>query len=140
MKYFKNVDNKPYAFDDDADSSLIPDNLIEIDDVEFQQLVEDTNQSLVNDPRRIRDEALAALVHDFGDGRVIQCRPHPFSDESNMRNAIEQMGRLNQTERLWFGADNTAVTVTAADLRTVIESGQDQSAVVWTDFFTSISG
>jgi len=57
-----------------------------------------------------------------------------------MRNAIEQMGRLNQTERLWFGADNTAVTVTAADLQAAIESGQDQSAVVWTDFFTAIGG
>lgn len=45
---------------------------------------------------QIRDEAFTTLVHDFGDGRVIQCRPQPFSDESNIRNAIEQMGRLNQ--------------------------------------------
>lgn len=104
------------------------------------EYVKNAETFLKQDPRQVRDEALAALVHDFGDGRVIQCRPHPFSDESNMRNAIEQMGRLNQTERLWFGADNTAVTVTAADLQTAIESGQDQSAVVWTDFFTAIGG
>lgn len=92
------------------------------------------------DPRQVRDAALAALVHDFGDGRVIQCRPHPYSDESNMRNAIEQMGRLGQSERLWFAADNTGATVTPADLQTAIESGQDQSAIVWATFFADIGG
>ena len=50
------------------------------------------------------------------------------------------MGRLNQTERLWFSADNTAVTVTAKDPQTVIESGQDQAATIWGEFLTSISG
>lgn len=86
----------------------------------------------------LRDAALASLVHDFGDGRIIQCRPHPFSDESNMRNAIEQMGRLGQSDRVWFAADNTGVTVTPAELQTAIESGQDQSSLVWAKFFSDI--
>lgn len=98
---------------------------------------------LSSPPRRIsekkkRDSALAALVHDFGDGRVIQCRPHPFSDGSNMRNAIEQMGRRGETEREWFAADNTRVKVSAEDLQTAIESGQDQSDQVWAEFFKNI--
>lgn len=134
MFYFKNSEGQVFAYDSEE---VVPDGLVAVTEEEAKNIIE---KNQLNDPRQVRDETLAALVHDFGDGRVIQCRPHPFSDESNMRNAIEQMGRLNQTERLWFGADNTAVTVTAADLQTAIESGQDQSAVVWTDFFTSISG
>jgi len=90
------------------------------------------------DPRQVRDAALAALVHDLGDGRVIQCRPHPFSDESNMRNAIEQMTRLGQETRLWFAADNIGVMVTSAELQATIESGQDQSAEIWNKFFSTI--
>lgn len=89
-------------------------------------------------PKEIRDQALAALVHDFGDGRVIQCRPHPFSDESNMRNAIEKMDRLGQSSRVWLSAHDTLFTVSQADLQTAIESGQDQSDVVWADFLGAI--
>lgn len=87
-----------------------------------------------------RDQALAALTHDFGDGRVIQCRPHPFPDESNMRNAIEQMVRLGQVDRPWYMANNTKAQVTPADLQTAIEAGQDGSAVIWAQFFTAIDG
>ena len=90
-------------------------------------------------PKDVRDQALASLVHDFGDGRVIQCRPHPFSDESNMRNAIDQMARLGQQSRLWYSANDTPVNVTADELRVVINSGQDQTAQVWEQFFQAMS-
>jgi hypothetical protein len=88
-----------------------------------------------------RDSALKSLVHDFGDGRIIQCRPAKFAqDESNMRNAIERMSRLSITTQDWYMANNTKAEVTAADLQTAIDSGQDQAAVIWADFFTSIGG
>jgi hypothetical protein len=88
-----------------------------------------------------RDSALKSLVHDFGDGRIIQCRPPKFAqDESNMRNAIERMSRLSIPTQEWYMNDNTKAEVTAADLQTAIDSGQDQAAVIWADFFTSIGG
>jgi len=94
--------------------------------------------SNVPDPlsqQEIRDELLRLLVHDFGDGRVIQCRPTPFfGDESNMRNAIEIMNRKAQSSRSWFDVNNTKVTVTIADLQAVIISGQDQADTIWTNY------
>ena len=91
-------------------------------------------------PVVVRDDALAALVHDLGGGRIIQCRPHPFADESNMRNAIEQMDRLGMPNRVWFAANDTPVTVTAAELRASIDSGQDQTTTIWAAFFADIGG
>lgn len=134
MKHFRITNGEIRAIDIDQEH-LIEEEWVELTESELENALR-----IEPSPKQSRDQAFAALVHDFGDGRVIQCRPHPFSDESNMRNAIEQMGRLGQTERLWFGADDTAVSVTAADLQAAIESGQDQSAVIWDEFFTAISG
>ena len=90
-------------------------------------------------PKDIRDTSLSKLAHDFGDGRVIQCRPYPFTDESNMRNAIEKMARSGKADRYWLSSDNTPILVTSADLLAAIESGQDQGDAVWEEYFLSIS-
>jgi len=87
--------------------------------------------------QKTRDDSLAALVYDFGDGRVMQVRP---KDESNIRNAIERMTRLSISSREWHMADNTRHQVTAAELQTALESGQDQAATIWDDFFTALDG
>lgn len=89
----------------------------------------------------VRDGKLMTLVHDFGDGRVIQCRDPAFSeDESRMRNAIELMERHGITQRIWYMADNAPGMVTVADLRAAIHSGQDQADAAWAEFFVAIGG
>jgi len=91
------------------------------------------------DQLEIRDNLLRNLAHDFGDGRVIQVRPHPlFGDESNIRNALEIMARKSQTSRSWFDINNTSITVTVAELQAALESGQDQGDQIWTDYHNGL--
>lgn len=86
-----------------------------------------------------RDSALRNMVHDFGDGRVIQVRPPQFGpDESNMRNAIERMERLSIDTQTWYMADNVPHQVRVADLQEALQYGQDQAAVIWDEFFNAI--
>lgn len=91
------------------------------------------------DPIEIRNDALRNLTHDFGDGRVIQVRPVGYAaDETNIRNAIERMQRLNITEQPWRMADNATHLVSVADLEAAIVSGQDQGAAIWLAYFEAI--
>lgn len=75
-----------------------------------------------------RDRRLNSLTHTLPSGYIIQCR---LIDEQNMRNAIERMQRLNTNKHPWRMADNSAGTVTVADLEETLISGQDQAAEVW---------
>lgn len=92
------------------------------------------------DPREVRDAALRALSHDFGDGRVIQVRPPKYADdESNIRNAMERMARQGQPSLSWMMEDNTIHSVTASELQDALNSAQDQGAQVWADFFEEVT-
>lgn len=82
-------------------------------------------------PQEKLHSALAGMVHDFGDGRVIQVRP---VDESNLKNEIERMSRNADEPQSWRMADNTWHLVTAAELQTALESGQDQGRVIWDQY------
>lgn len=85
-----------------------------------------------------RDNRLASLVHVFNDGRSIQCRPHPYSDEQNMTTAIERMNTNGDTQRLWFSSNNEPVYVSVQDLLDAIESGKSQAESIWADFFDDV--
>ena len=62
-----------------------------------------------------RDEALAALVHDFGDGRVMQVRPR---DEQFIKGAIDLMELAGITSMNdWVMQDDKKYTVTIGDLK-----------------------
>lgn len=91
--------------------------------------------SLAKQAKNVREEALANLTHDFGDGRVIQVRK---VDEQNIRTAIAIMERTGTTQYPFFMADNTQHLVTVAELEAAIVSGQDQGAAVWADFFSTV--
>lgn len=95
---------------------------------------DDFTPEIVTTPRQVFSNTLANMVHDFGDGRVIQVRPPETgkADESNIRNAIERMGRTGVPVESWYMADNTFHDITAAELQTALESGQDQTATAWT--------
>ncbi len=87
-----------------------------------------------------RNELLSSLVHEFSDGRQIQVRPAPFSsDESNIRNAIEQMLREGENSRAWFMADNTVANVSVSELQEALISGKDQGKVIWDNFLLSVA-
>jgi hypothetical protein len=93
-------------------------------------------QAILDEPRFNRDDALEAIVHDFGDGRIIQARE---SDETNLRNSEEMMIRRGLPSMVWVMADNLPANVTPADLRTAIESGQDQAATIWDKYITALA-
>lgn len=101
---------------------------------EALQLVEDGKAVIVpyvepaKPARQARDEALAALVHDFGDGRVMQTRP---KDEANIRNAIELMGANSIPTMGWVMADDVKHPVTAAELQEALTAGQLAAMAVW---------
>tara|TARA_R110000803_G_scaffold13482_1_gene37851 strand:- start:2114 stop:2584 length:471 start_codon:yes stop_codon:yes gene_type:complete len=98
-----------------------------------------TEQSLSN-LDDVRDEALKALIHTYPDGSSIRVRPLEFAaDESNMRNAIERMNRLNITTQDWFMVDKTSRPVTVEELREALDSGQDQASAVWNTFLVDMA-
>lgn len=91
------------------------------------------------DPVQIRDDKLKNLVHDFGDGRVIQVRhPDYASDKTNIETALRIMDRSGQTERDWYMLDNKIYTITKEELEEALVSGEDQADAAWSDFFSNI--
>lgn len=90
-----------------------------------------------SDEKKIRDNSLANITYDFGDGRVIQCRQGNFSDESNIRNAIEIMERKGIAKRQWVMADNTKADVTVSDLKQALASAQDQAEKIWDEYLAT---
>lgn len=77
-----------------------------------------------------RDSALMAMVHDFGDGRVVQTRPQ---DEQNFKIAIE-----NNVDRYWLTVDNSLSWFTVAELQTAYESGKLQATDQWDTFIADL--
>jgi hypothetical protein len=65
--------------------------------------------------KKARDSGLDLLVHDFGDGRVLQVRP---KDEQYIKGAIDLMelsGKTSMDE--WVMEDNKKYTVTVDELK-----------------------
>ena len=81
-----------------------------------------------NIAKGVRDEALEALVHDFGDGRIIQVRP---KDEGNIRNAIEIMAANALPSINWLMLDDAKYPITVAELQTALAIGQTKGLAVW---------
>ena len=75
-----------------------------------------------------RDIDLSNIVHDFGDGRVMQCRPQ---DEQNLRLAIERMEANAVTTKQWVMVDNKKYAVTLTELKTARDSGITQGDAIW---------
>lgn len=138
MKHFKTPVGEIRAIDKGQDF-LISDDWQELNS--DQLAVELEARKPAPTPEQIRDKALSELTHDFGDGRVIQIRPFQFSpDEANIRNAIERMGRKAQALQPWKMADDTIAMLTKQELQKAIESGQDQTAQIWSDYFAAVAG
>lgn len=130
MKYFKNVNGAVRGVEDDgSQDSLVESGYTEILGSELELLLNPV--ATVPTAQQKRDLALLSLVHDFGDGRVIQVRP---IDEGNLRNEIDRMSRKADEPQSWRMVDNTWHEVTVAELQTALESGQDQGRVVWDQF------
>lgn len=85
----------------------------------------------IQDAKRTRDDALNGLVHDFGDGRIMQTRP---KDESNIRNAIEIMEANTIPSIGWSMVDDVKQNVTVADLKTALAAGQLAAMDVWNNY------
>ena len=81
--------------------------------------------------KQIRDEALAALTHDFGDGRIIQTRPQ---DEQNVKTAVELMTSLSLPSIDWVMVDNVKHPVTVEELQAGLLAGQLAAMQIWADY------
>jgi hypothetical protein len=82
-----------------------------------------------------RDNELAALVHDFGDGRIIQTRSE---DESNIRNAIEVMESTSLVSVNWRMEDNSISAVTTDELKIALASSQLAAMSIWADYNSDV--
>lgn len=81
--------------------------------------------------KTVRDLALAALVYDFGDGRIMQTRP---SDEQNIAGAILVMGANDILGMDWVMADNVKHPVTVNELQAALDAGRLAALQVWSDY------
>ncbi len=136
MRYFKTPQNDIRAIEPNQTRLIQPDWV----ELTAEQLAAELEaRKPVPTPEQLLQAALAGLTHDFGDGRVIQTRPAPSIDEPNMRNAIELMNRTGTPSMLWKMADNQPHPVTAAELQEAIQSGQDQGAAAWAQYFSQVS-
>jgi hypothetical protein len=78
-----------------------------------------------------RDRLLTQLVHDLGNGRIIQTRPQ---DEQNIRNAIEIMTANNIPSIEWVMVDDVKHVVTVPELQTALTSGQMAAMAIWNSY------
>ena len=85
----------------------------------------------------VREAALKDMVCVTANGDNMQCRP---KDKQAIEDAIDIMTRGQLTTYTWFSVENQPITVTSVDLENAIISGQDQGAVIWSDFFQSVAG
>lgn len=135
MKHYVDEEGRVFAYEADGSQDHLIEGKKAISEAEAMAAVH-----VDPPPAEVRDAALRSLLYDFGDGRVIQVRPQPFSaDEANIRNAIERMGRLGIESQDWYMADNKPYPVTAAELQAALEGAQDLAAQIWADFFVSVS-
>lgn len=79
----------------------------------------------------VRDAALNALAHDFGDGRVMQTRP---MDEQNIRGSIELMADLGMETIDWVMVDNVKYPVTSEELQTALNAGRLAALSIWSSY------
>lgn len=80
------------------------------------------------DGRLLRDQQLEALVHDFGDGRIIQVRP---KDEPNFERAYKLFAMTDIATIDWVMVDNVKHPITEAELRTAHDVGVLAGAAIW---------
>tara|TARA_R110000822_G_scaffold201583_1_gene338826 strand:- start:1361 stop:1759 length:399 start_codon:yes stop_codon:yes gene_type:complete len=111
MKYFK--DSKGNIYVDPIESKYT--DLIEMTAEAFDAEVVIRNTPPPPTAKEARDSGLDLLVHDFGDGRVMQVR---LKDEQFINGAIELMELSGKTSMNdWVMEDNKKYTVTVDELK-----------------------
>ena len=115
------------------DGSFLLDGLLVSSGAKHQEILDYITESEtpIISAKQIRDDALAALVHDFGDGRIIQTRPQ---DEQNVKTAIELMTSLSLPSIDWVMADNVKHPVTVDELQAALLAGQLTAMQIWADY------
>ena len=135
MPHYKDLENKVHWLEDGKYVTLLPIGAIEItqEEADIINNPPPTSEEQAAELTRLHYDALGSLVHDFGDGRIIQVRPQEAEalDEPNIRNAIEQMTRNLVASREWKMADDTIGILSLADLQEALNSGQDQATALW---------
>ena len=77
-----------------------------------------------------RDAALQDMVHDFGDGRIVQVRPQ---DKANF-----EIGIAGGVDEEWIAADNSIVILTVAEMEEAMQSGITQGKAIYANYITSL--
>jgi hypothetical protein len=96
------------------------DSVVQIDENEIQR-IELKNQ---------RDKSLSEIVHNFGDGRIVQVRP---GDISTFQLAIQQ-----GVGEDWVMQDNTVKFLSLLDLQTALDDGIAKGKLIWKEYTDSL--
>ena len=95
----------------------------------------DAYQAPAVHPKDVLMTALNDLVHDFGDGRVIQVRP---KDIQNIRDAMELIGPSARATMRWRMLDNKTSVFTHEELRIARRAGMKSVAALWADYIGGV--
>lgn len=78
-----------------------------------------------------RDAALQDMVHDFGDGRIVQVRPQ---DKANF-----EIGIAGGVDEEWIAADNSIVILTVAEMEEAMQSGIMQGRAIYANHISALN-
>lgn len=77
-----------------------------------------------------RDNALANMLHDFGDGRIVQVRKDDLTEF--------QTEIANGETRNWIAADNTIVSLTVSEMTEALNSGISQGRAIYDEYMAAL--
>ena len=78
----------------------------------------------------IRDNALATMFYDFGDGRVMRTTSE---DEQNIKKRIDK----NQTKK-WVMVDSSVADVSPEELQTALDAAVITGEQIWDDYMAAL--
>ena len=136
MNYFKNTNNKIYAYDDEQVAQGYGSDLASITVAEKEAIVNppktqaELNEIARQDAKTTRDNALEANTYTLADGSVYQVRP---KDLPNFQTAI-QLG----VDTDWVLANNSVRLTTVAELQTILNAGVTQAKTIYDTYMVTL--
>ena len=131
MDYFKDENGKLFAIPADGSG----DHLKKPDWVGVTQVEAEAHAKSQLPPSVVREGALLAVSIDVGQGRVIPCPP---SKEPELRRVLRRLERTGKPTAKVLDENHRPVTVTVAELRSVLEYMDNEIERIDDEYYAAI--